>query len=228
MAAMNLISELKPFKSRQVKDIYLHVLEDYCRGVEKCIIMASIAAIESDMGWYYLSCKVCAKKVLTVPNDTIDDDDEDNVVSHIYYCPKCKTYTPKLLPSVGLAGVLVCSNRLRRSVGFELLRRTRRSYTLSFSLSRRSPLRCVGCPLGSAPPVEVRWDFLAFSVSRRSVFSELLSSLDLSFRLRTSLRSPGIDASSFSLSDDKRWKKDEIISSSSNALPLNDGHEFKE
>ncbi|CAF1932494.1 BnaC05g33080D [Brassica napus] len=83
MAAMNLISELKPFKSRQV---------------EKCIIMASIAAIESDMGWYYLSCKVCAKKVLTVPNDTIDDDDEDNVVSHIYYCPKCKTYTPKLLP----------------------------------------------------------------------------------------------------------------------------------
>nr|VDD45692.1 unnamed protein product [Brassica oleracea] len=68
MAAMNLISELKPFKSRQV---------------EKCTVMASIAAIESDMGWYYLSCKVCAKKMLTVPNDTIDDDDEDNVVSHI-------------------------------------------------------------------------------------------------------------------------------------------------
>ncbi|KAF8048406.1 hypothetical protein N665_2526s0002 [Sinapis alba] len=45
-----------------------------------------IAEIESDMGWYYLSCKVCAKKVLTVPNDTVDDDNEDNV-----------TYTPKLL-----------------------------------------------------------------------------------------------------------------------------------
>ncbi|KAF8113551.1 hypothetical protein N665_0048s0012 [Sinapis alba] len=41
---------------------------------------------------------VCAKKVLTVPNDTVDDDEEDNVGSPNYYCAKCKSYTPKILP----------------------------------------------------------------------------------------------------------------------------------
>ncbi|CAN6893296.1 unnamed protein product, partial [Brassica oleracea] len=37
------------------------------RQVEKCIVMCTIAAIDSDMGWYYLSCKVCSKKVVQVP-----------------------------------------------------------------------------------------------------------------------------------------------------------------
>lgn len=63
----------------------------------KCIVMASIAAIDSDMGWYYLSCKVCVKKVLTVPND-IEDGEEDNVDGHNYYCLKCKDNHPQLLP----------------------------------------------------------------------------------------------------------------------------------
>ncbi|CAF2099592.1 BnaA05g19850D [Brassica napus] len=67
------------------------------KQVEKCIVMASIGAIDSDMGWYYLSCKVCAKKVLTVPND-IEDGDEFNVSGHNYYCIKCKDKNPQLLP----------------------------------------------------------------------------------------------------------------------------------
>lgn len=66
--------------------------------VEKCIVMATIAGIDSDMGWYYLSCKVCAKKVITVPNDNYDDGDEHDVLACNYYCPKCKTNSPKLLP----------------------------------------------------------------------------------------------------------------------------------
>lgn len=66
--------------------------------VERCIVMATIAAIDSDMGWYYLSCKVCAKKVLTVPSDNYDDGDDHDVLAHNYYCPKCKTHSPKLLP----------------------------------------------------------------------------------------------------------------------------------
>ena len=66
--------------------------------VEKCIVMATIAGIDSDMGWYYLSCKVCAKKVITVPYDNCDDGDEHDVLSCNYYCPKCKNNSPKLLP----------------------------------------------------------------------------------------------------------------------------------
>ncbi|KAG2328281.1 hypothetical protein Bca52824_011009 [Brassica carinata] len=67
------------------------------RQVEKCIVMCTIAAIDSDMGWYYLSCKVCAKKVLSVPNDAADDGDDDNPLMFSYYCAKCKCYNPKLL-----------------------------------------------------------------------------------------------------------------------------------
>ncbi|KAF3604742.1 hypothetical protein F2Q69_00037393 [Brassica cretica] len=80
----------------------------------------------------------------------------------------------------------------------------RRSHMLALSLSRRLLLERFGCSLGAGPLVGTRWDFLAFSVSRRSVFSELLPSSGSSFRLRTSLISPGIVASSFSSSDDRR------------------------
>ncbi|KAG5414520.1 hypothetical protein IGI04_002087 [Brassica rapa subsp. trilocularis] len=48
------------------------------RQVEKCIVMCTIAAIDADMGWYYLSCKVCSKKVVQVPNDTLDDGEDEN------------------------------------------------------------------------------------------------------------------------------------------------------
>ncbi|KAF3550352.1 hypothetical protein DY000_02009870 [Brassica cretica] len=68
------------------------------RHVEKCIVMCTIAAIDSDMGWYYLSCKVCAKKVLNVPNDFDEDGNDDDPIMFTYYCPKCKVSNPKLLP----------------------------------------------------------------------------------------------------------------------------------
>ncbi|KAG2288537.1 hypothetical protein Bca4012_030592 [Brassica carinata] len=68
------------------------------RHVEKCIVMCTIAAIDSDMGWYYLSCKVCAKKVLNVPNDFDEDGNDDDPILFTYYCPKCKVSNPKLLP----------------------------------------------------------------------------------------------------------------------------------
>ncbi|KAF2533980.1 hypothetical protein F2Q70_00029316 [Brassica cretica] len=57
---------------------------------------------------------------------------------------------------VELPDVLVCSNRLRRSVGFERLRSTRRSHAPALSLSRRSPLGNFGSVLGSGSPVEIR------------------------------------------------------------------------
>ncbi|KAF3549278.1 hypothetical protein DY000_02006322 [Brassica cretica] len=107
--------------------------------------------------------------------------------------------------SLELPGVLVRSNCSRRSVGFERLRRTRRSHMLALSLSRRSLSERFGRSLRTGPLVRTRWDFRAFSVSRRSVSSELLPSSGSSFRLRTSLKSPGAGASSFSSSDDRVW-----------------------
>ncbi|KAL0816763.1 hypothetical protein Bca101_073207 [Brassica carinata] len=59
------------------------------------------------MGWYYLSCKVCSKKVLNVPNENADGlDDEDEMGFH-YYCVKCKVKNPKLMPRYKLHLVVV-------------------------------------------------------------------------------------------------------------------------
>ncbi|KAF3484608.1 hypothetical protein F2Q69_00054105 [Brassica cretica] len=60
--------------------------------------MCTIAAIESDMGWYYLSCKVCSKKVLNVPNDNIDEQGDEDEMGFHYYCVKCKVKNPRLMP----------------------------------------------------------------------------------------------------------------------------------
>ncbi|KAG2308567.1 hypothetical protein Bca52824_028315 [Brassica carinata] len=91
----NGVSEKDDFFVHTPRKTIAEVLES--KQVEKCIVMATIAGIDSDIGWYYLSCKVCAKKVLTVPNDNFDDGDDHDVLAYNYYCPKCKTNSPKLL-----------------------------------------------------------------------------------------------------------------------------------
>lgn len=65
---------------------------------DKCVVLCTIAGIDSDMGWYYLSCKVCAKKLLTVPHDGGDEADEEELFGYSYYCVKCKNHDPKILP----------------------------------------------------------------------------------------------------------------------------------
>ncbi|CAF2133698.1 unnamed protein product [Brassica napus] len=83
--------------------------------------MCTVAAIDSDMGWYYLSCKVCAKKVLHVPNDTIDDEDDENSIMFSYYCPKCKVSNPKLLPRYKLHLIVVDSSGKSKFLLFDNL-----------------------------------------------------------------------------------------------------------
>ncbi|XP_033143194.1 uncharacterized protein LOC117132587 [Brassica rapa] len=68
------------------------------KHVEKCILMCTIAGIDSDMGWFYLSCKVCSKKVLTVPAVNDDDGNDDDDLKHTYYCVKCEAYNPVTVP----------------------------------------------------------------------------------------------------------------------------------
>ncbi|XP_056860042.1 uncharacterized protein LOC108821854 [Raphanus sativus] len=105
LALVSGVSERDDFFVRTPRKTIAEVLES--KHVGNCIVMASIAAIDSDMGWYYLSCKVCAKKVWTVPNDTIDDEDKDYIETVKYYCPKYKTYSPKLLPRYNLHVVVL-------------------------------------------------------------------------------------------------------------------------
>ncbi|KAF8091968.1 hypothetical protein N665_0430s0008 [Sinapis alba] len=68
------------------------------RQVEKCVVMCITAGIDSDMGWFYLSCKVCSKKVLNVPNETVDDGSDVDVFKHNYFCVKCNLHNPVLIP----------------------------------------------------------------------------------------------------------------------------------
>ncbi|KAG5391472.1 hypothetical protein IGI04_021435, partial [Brassica rapa subsp. trilocularis] len=72
------------------------------KHVEKCILMCTIAGIDSDMGWFYLSCKVCSKKVLTVPAVNDDDGNDDDDLKHTYYCVKCEAYNPVTVPKYKL------------------------------------------------------------------------------------------------------------------------------
>ncbi|KAF3525015.1 hypothetical protein F2Q69_00046492 [Brassica cretica] len=67
--------------------------------LERCIVICTIAAIDYDMRWSYMSCKICCQKVLSVPSDQMVYGIQKSQVKKKYYCAKCKTYRPELLPS---------------------------------------------------------------------------------------------------------------------------------
>ncbi|KAG2286911.1 hypothetical protein Bca52824_046515 [Brassica carinata] len=117
-AVVPTVKERDDFFRHTPRKTISQVLES--KQVEKCIVMASIGAIDSDMGWYYLSCKVSAKKVLTVPND-IEDGDEFNVSGHNYYCVKCKDKNPQLLPRYKLHLVVLDSTNDTKFLLFDNL-----------------------------------------------------------------------------------------------------------
>ncbi|KAL0661017.1 hypothetical protein Bca4012_097854 [Brassica carinata] len=75
--------------------------------LERCIVICTIAAIDYDMGWYYMSCKICCQKVLSVPSDQMVYGIQKSQVKKKYYCAKCKTYRPELLPRYNLQLVVL-------------------------------------------------------------------------------------------------------------------------
>ncbi|XP_048599211.1 replication protein A 70 kDa DNA-binding subunit A-like [Brassica napus] len=99
-------------------DFFVHtsrknIAELFCtKQLERCILMSTVVSIDADMGWFYLSCKVCSKKVLTVPNETIEDGSGEDVMGHIYFCVKCNTYKPSIMPRYKLHLVVVDETRL--------------------------------------------------------------------------------------------------------------------
>ncbi|KAF8048621.1 hypothetical protein N665_2454s0002 [Sinapis alba] len=68
------------------------------KQVENAIVLCTIAGNDSDMGWYYLSCQKCAKKLLTVPSDAGEEGDDEDVFRYNYYCVKCKNHNPIIIP----------------------------------------------------------------------------------------------------------------------------------
>ncbi|RID75731.1 hypothetical protein BRARA_B02761 [Brassica rapa] len=86
---------------------------------QKCILLCTITAIDSDMGWFYLSCKVCSKRVLSVPTSPNDDGNDEDDLNHTYYCVKCKTYNPMTLPRYTLHLVVLDNTSNTKLVLFD-------------------------------------------------------------------------------------------------------------
>ncbi|KAF8049671.1 hypothetical protein N665_2153s0005 [Sinapis alba] len=95
-ATVNGVSDRDDFFIHTPRKTIAQILET--KEVEKCILLCTITAIDSDMGWFYLSCKVCSKKVLSIPTSTNDDGNDDDL-KYRNYCVKYKTYNPVTLPS---------------------------------------------------------------------------------------------------------------------------------
>ncbi|CAN6935972.1 unnamed protein product [Brassica oleracea] len=66
------------------------------RKVERCYVRCTIAAIDNDMGWYYISCKVCGTKVDMLHNNVHSGGTYELDVRCMLYCTKCKMLNPKL------------------------------------------------------------------------------------------------------------------------------------
>ncbi|KAF8096354.1 hypothetical protein N665_0311s0007 [Sinapis alba] len=68
------------------------------KHLENAIVLFTIAGIDSDMSWYYLSCQKCDNKLLTVPSDAGEEGDDEDVFGYSYYCVKCKNHNPTIIP----------------------------------------------------------------------------------------------------------------------------------
>ncbi|KAH0944135.1 hypothetical protein HID58_003772, partial [Brassica napus] len=95
--------------------------------VQMCIITCTIAAIDTDKRWYYLSCKVCGNEILKVSDDGSAGGADDLNTFHNYYCVKCKTYSPKpdtrymlnlvVLYNTGVTNFLLLENLAQQLLG---------------------------------------------------------------------------------------------------------------
>ncbi|CAF1933661.1 hypothetical protein HID58_067967 [Brassica napus] len=66
------------------------------RKVERCFVRCTIAAIDNDMGWYYIICKVCGTKLDMLHNNVHPGRTYELDVRCMLYCTKCKMLNPKL------------------------------------------------------------------------------------------------------------------------------------
>ncbi|XP_018464355.1 uncharacterized protein LOC108835619 [Raphanus sativus] len=81
------------------------------KKAERCIVYCSIAAIDYDINWYYMSCKCCGQKVPSPPRylmlygNNLGDDSEK------YYCSNCDMFGPELQPRYNIQLVVLDNTR---------------------------------------------------------------------------------------------------------------------
>ncbi|XP_024014037.1 uncharacterized protein LOC112088114 [Eutrema salsugineum] len=68
--------------------------------VEKCVTMATIMSIDTEFGWYYMSCKVCSKKVLPLDIDLLKEQYPGRPFpKQLWKCGKCKDDVESVVPA---------------------------------------------------------------------------------------------------------------------------------
>ncbi|XP_024004793.1 uncharacterized protein LOC18028448 [Eutrema salsugineum] len=68
--------------------------------VEKCVTMATIMSIDTEFGWYYMSCKVCSKKVLPLDMDLLKEQYPGRPFrKQLWKCGKCKDDVESVVPA---------------------------------------------------------------------------------------------------------------------------------
>ncbi|ESQ37463.1 hypothetical protein EUTSA_v10003062mg [Eutrema salsugineum] len=68
--------------------------------VVKCVIMATIMSIDTEFGWYYMSCGACAKKVLPHDMDYLKElYPRKTFKKQLWQCKKCNENVENVYPS---------------------------------------------------------------------------------------------------------------------------------
>ncbi|XP_024014350.1 uncharacterized protein LOC112088343, partial [Eutrema salsugineum] len=68
--------------------------------VGKCVTMATIMSIDTEFGWYYMSCKTCSKKVLPHDMDAMREKYPGRPFKkQLWKCGKCNTDVEEVIPA---------------------------------------------------------------------------------------------------------------------------------
>ncbi|XP_048599720.1 uncharacterized protein LOC125579870 [Brassica napus] len=94
LSMVSMMSEEEDYFVKTPQKTISDILET--RKVERCYVRCTIAAIDNDMGWYYISCKVCGTKVDMLHNNVHPGGTYELDVRCMLYCTKCKMLNPKL------------------------------------------------------------------------------------------------------------------------------------
>ncbi|CAN6873376.1 unnamed protein product [Brassica oleracea] len=94
LSMVSMMSEEEDYFVKTPQKTISDILET--RKVERCYLRCTIAAIDNDMGWYYISCKVCGTKLDMLHNNVHPGETYELDVRCMLYCTKCKMLNPKL------------------------------------------------------------------------------------------------------------------------------------
>ena len=62
---------------------------------DKCKVVATICAIDTDYAWYYFGCDLCQTRTYKVP---VEDINPSGVNKPLFWCEKCKENVMNVKP----------------------------------------------------------------------------------------------------------------------------------